>query len=257
MCLLTFHPPHVSPDLTALRTGAENNDNGHGFAIASGSEILVGHGMDAEVVLEEFARARSRSPEGPALFHSRWATHGAVNIGNCHPFRLGRDQRTVVAHNGVLPKRVRPGRFDRRSDTRIAAETYLPSQPFGSVDTPGGRRGLESWLGSSKLVLLTVNPAYAHRGYIFNERAGLWDNGVWYSNASYHSGSSRSTLRWLYVCALCRTRDYQRRDRYCRTCGWCFTCLNTSLQCLCRERRSDTSPVPQNRHRTGDSMHTS
>ncbi|WP_245660937.1 class II glutamine amidotransferase [Nocardia kruczakiae] len=146
--------------------------------------------MNPDTVIGTFARTRADHPHGPALFHSRYATRGAIDLSNCHPFHLGGDARTVLAHNGTLPKRVHPRAYDRRSDTRIAAEDYLPTQPFGPIDTVAGARGLLGWLGTSKLVILTVDPAYAHTAYVFGERAGQWVGGIWYSNRSYCRPSS-------------------------------------------------------------------
>ncbi|RDI45302.1 hypothetical protein [Nocardia mexicana] len=250
MCLLTFYPAGTAPDTDALAVGAQVNDDGHGFAVVTGSEIVVGHGLRAAEVIGEFAEVRARFPDGPALFHSRYATHGVVDVGNCHPFWLGRDRRTVVAHNGVLPKRVRPGPYDRRSDTRIAAEQYLPRQPFGSPDTRQGRRGLESWLGTSKLVLLTVNPAYREHAYVFNEHAGIWDEEIWYSNTSYLRDRLRPGL-WLYTCGYCRTVDASRRGRYCGRCGWCFVCLTPYPDCDCATfaRGATVTALPRRSHR--------
>ncbi|MCM6774540.1 class II glutamine amidotransferase [Nocardia sp. CDC159] len=241
MCLLTYLPPGTAPDNDALTAGARVNRDGHGFAIVTDSNILVGHGMDAETVIAEFVRVRNDFPDGPALFHSRLATHGAISISNCHPFHLGRDQRTVLAHNGVLPRRVQPRGRDLRSDTRIAAEEYLPARPFGSLDTARGRRRLESWLGASKLIL-TTNPEYAAQGYIFNEHAGMWHGGIWYSNASYLPGHQASWV-WMHTCGRCHTVDFARLGRYCGICGWCFWCTNPHPDCDCTPSPQVTATV--------------
>lgn len=244
MCLLTFLPPGTHPDVAALRNGARVNRDGHGFAVVTGTGILVGRGMDAEEIIDDFTTVRTRYPDRPALFHSRYATHGAVSIDNCHPFRLGRDRRTVLGHNGVLPRRVRPAPYDPRSDTRIAAETYLSRMPFGSFDTPAGRRGLESWLGASKLVVLTVDPSFRENAYVLNESAGVWDRGIWYSNPGYRPDTGSGLLRsraWLYVCESCGDVDFSRRGRYCGRCGWCFHCANTFPHCDCL--RHSTTPA--------------
>ncbi|MFE3001372.1 class II glutamine amidotransferase [Nocardia sp. NPDC059246] len=238
MCLLTFLPAGIAPDLDALRTGAAINDEGHGFAVVAGDRVVVGRGLDVEQVIGEFAHVRAEHLDGPALFHSRLATHGTVSLDNCHPFRLGGDPRTVLAHNGTLPRRVRPGPYDPRSDTRIAAETYLPSMPFGSLDTRHGRAGLEAWLGKSKLVILTVSPTFAERAYILNEDAGIWKSGIWYSNSGFRA-DHRSLLHsrsWLYVCECCGDVDFSRRGRYCGRCGWCFHCANAFPHCDCQRR---------------------
>lgn len=237
MCLLTFIPASVAPDPAALRHGAEANPHGHGFAVIAGPVIVTGHGMNADEVIDLFARVRAQHPRGPALFHSRYATHGIRTVDNCHPFPLGGDKRTVLAHNGVLPKRVHPGPYDWRSDTRIAAEDYLPRQPFGSIDTHKGFRGLESWLGSSKLLILTVDPAFDQQVYLLNESKGQWDNGIWYSNSSYLTWSQRYPTRRRSACRGCETVDEYRVGRYCTTCGWCFACGNRFPHCECRRPR--------------------
>ncbi|WP_067903730.1 class II glutamine amidotransferase [Nocardia vaccinii] len=242
MCLLTFLPGGVVPDLPALAVGASVNRDGHGWAVHAGTRIITGHGMNADQVIAEFARARNEYPDGPAVFHSRWATRGAISIGNCHPFSLGGDERTWLAHNGTLPQRVHPGPYDPRSDTRIAAEDYLPAQPFGSIDTRRGFRGLESWLGRSKLVLLTLDPSYTHRSYVFNEHLGIWESGIWYSNTGYQP---RPPISWRGACRYCRTHGPQPGSRYCGRCGWCFICLSDFADCDCyslTSRRSSLTP---------------
>jgi predicted glutamine amidotransferase len=96
----------VQPDTDALLTGALVNADGHGFAIVAGrrlDRLIVQRGLDGEAVIDAFIAARLQHPQGPALFHSRLATHGDTTLDNCHPFTLGGDTRTVLAHNGVLP----------------------------------------------------------------------------------------------------------------------------------------------------------
>jgi len=191
VCLLTYLPSGRQPDLSALETGAALNPHGHGYAIitgsatdarrdATGKRLLVVKGLDAEEILERFDHDRRTHPSGPALFHSRWRTHGLTDDANCHPFILGNDPRTVIAHNGILPAVVRPGRNDTRSDTRIAAEDYLPA--LGPLHLRRNRLAVERWMGPDNLmVLLTTNPRYRHPAYLLNETNGLWTDGIWYS----------------------------------------------------------------------------
>lgn len=248
MCLLTYFPPGATADPVALSIGATANPHGHGFAVIAGDRIITGHGMDAAEVIDRFTAVRDRYPRWAALFHSRYATHGTRGVGNCHPFRLGGDPRTVLAHNGVLPKRVHPGPYDPRSDTRIAAEDYLPTAPFGSIDTHRGARGLASWLGSSKLVILTLDPAYRYSAYVFGESAGHWDNGVWYSNTSFRPSAQRwPTRRRRYLCGSCLRLNLDPPSRYCTGCGWCFECETIFADCACF---NDTESTRQ-RHRPG------
>ncbi|WP_433664758.1 class II glutamine amidotransferase [Nocardia sp. CA-128927] len=248
MCLLTYFPAGVAPDPQALLTGAETNPHGHGFAVIAEGHIIVGHGMNPETVIDQFTAIRTHHPARAALFHSRYATHGVRSLQNCHPFALGGDQRTVLAHNGVLPKRVHPGPYDPRSDTRIAAEDYLPGAPFGSIDTHRGARGLASWLGTSKLLILTVDPAYRHSAYLFGERADQWDNGIWYSNTSYRPFPTRwpAHMRSL-MCWYCEEINPDRTSRYCGKCGWCFDCEAVFPDCECPDRASTEKAPPLDR----------
>ncbi|MEU3010044.1 class II glutamine amidotransferase [Nocardia asteroides] len=242
MCILTFIRPAITPDYDALANGAIANPHGHGWAIHAGSRLIVGHGLDPRETITEFALARTEFPDGPALFHSRFATHGNHTTGNCHPFAIGGDKRSVLAHNGVLPDHVHPLHGDDRSDTRIAAEDFLPRAPFGSLDSWIGRSRFERWLGHDKAVILTVDPAYKHPAYIFNEQAGHWRDGSWYSNHTYELGRFPHGAYTTFTdglgfedgyCDNCGT-DFDNPDGpHCLYCGYCTECLRTFPRCSC------------------------
>lgn len=233
MCLLSYFPPGVQPNQFHLECGASCNPHGYGYAIVipGEDEILIGKGMNSATVIDEFMRMREEYPDGPALFHSRYTTHGEQTVDNCHPFIVNGDKRTVLAHNGILPqtsplglechpagsfvttiepikvwrttvnedgtktfsfevtgsKEVRRWvETDDRSDTRILAEDVFATE-FRRMDRNKTRRKLETWLGNgNKLVVLTTDPFYQQRAYIFNERLGDWTGGgVWHSNDGY------------------------------------------------------------------------
>jgi glutamine amidotransferase len=268
MCLLTFLPDEVLPDTDALLNGAEVNDDGHGFAIVTGDQILVRHGMAAEPMIEEFDASRRAHPHGPALFHSRFSTHGNLrDLANCHPFPLGADPRTVLAHNGVLPKAVQPEKGDPRSDTRIAAETFLPA--FGPLRLRRTRRRVERWMtAANKIVILTVDRRFRDHAYILNEQEGIWDDGIWYSNDGYRPYLRAQRLDaderlwasdWaLTRCDVCRAVIDITEDE-CPYCGGCPICGELPDDCTCltpaafghrlsaarRAQDAPNRPVPQ------------
>ena len=185
MCLLTYYPSDVQPDTAALRNGADINNDGHGFAIVSRGQLIIGHGMDADTMINKFARLRAKHHSGPALFHSRMGTGGTVSRFNCHPFRIGGDKRTIVAHNGVLPYVLHPRKGDKRCDTRIMATDMLKGMDLGDADY---RDRLASFIGKgNRLVILTVNPAYDSSSYLINGHTGVWEGETWYSNRDYES----------------------------------------------------------------------
>ncbi|WP_067903717.1 class II glutamine amidotransferase [Nocardia vaccinii] len=240
MCILTFFKPGIIPDLHTLAAGAAVNPDGHGYAVIADDRIITGHGLNPDEVIDEFAAVRARFPDTRALFHSRLATHGRITTDNCHPFLVGGDERTVLAHNGVLPATVQPPVGDVRSDTRIAAEDFLPGEPFGPLDSWVGRSGLETWLRTDKMVLLTVDPAYRHTAYIFNEHGGHWtDDGIWYSNTTYKwaLGTSWHGDREDYqdeaYCGMCGEFDPERPGAHCTFCGFCQHCGHVFPRCGC------------------------
>jgi hypothetical protein len=247
MCLVTFLPAGVLPDTGALSNGAELNDDGHGFAIVTGDQILLRHGMTAAPMIEAFDAARRDHPDGPALFHSRFSTHGNQrDLANCHPFALGGDERTVLAHNGILPTVVQPSKGDPRSDTRIAAETFLPA--FGSLRLRRTRLRVQRWITpANKIVILTVDRRFRDRAYVLNEQAGIWDGGIWYSNDGYlpylpHRLRADATL-WAWPsgatpdgaldrCNVCRA-VIDVADEACPYCGGCPVCSEWPDDCAC------------------------
>jgi glutamine amidotransferase len=270
MCLLTFFPPSALPDTDALLNGALFNNDGHGFAIVAGAQLIVHRAMNAKAVIERFAAARGQHPEGPALFHSRFGTHGDTTLDNCHPFPVGGDGRTVLAHNGILPDVVQPAKGDPRSDSRIAAEDFIPA--FGSLRTRRIRLRLQRWMTPhNKVVILTVDRRFKQRSYILNEEYGIWDDGIWYSNDGYLPlpqtqwaladddwdwppwDRSRGDRRdWRYAdldrCGNCEA-IIDVADGECRYCGWCLDCAEMPQQCFCYTPAALDEPI-----RTADNV---
>lgn len=240
MCMLTYFPEGVQPDAEGLKNGAIFNDDGHGFAIVSRGQLIVQHSMDADYLIAEFVRQRAKHADGPALFHSRFGTGGTVNKFNCHPFRIGKDRKTVLAHNGVLPEVVQPRKGDKRCDTRITAEDVLKGLPLGNATV---REEIEKWMGTrNKFVFLTVNPRYERNGYILNESAGVWHQGIWYSNhdfESYQSALSRKyTFAWADYedehCVNCSSPHIDWDRAVCTDCMTCQDCLEDfEDNCMC------------------------
>ena len=115
MCILSYFPSEVGVvDGDALFNGGVRNPDGHGWAIVASRGIIMGKSMDLMQAIVEFTEARKHHPQGPALFHSRWATHGSKGLANNHPFYIGGSQLTVLAHNGILPSSAHPADGDDR-----------------------------------------------------------------------------------------------------------------------------------------------
>ena len=130
MCLLAVCEPGSTPKRKDLECASCNNPHGFGYAVIANGEIITGRGMSAKKVISEFLSVRKQYPNGYAMFHARFATHGVKNVENCHPFPVGGSTQTYLAHNGILDIKIPAN--DKRSDTRVFAEDILPL--MGGVD---------------------------------------------------------------------------------------------------------------------------
>jgi hypothetical protein len=164
MCLISYYPPGVQPDMAELR--GSGHDEGFGHAIIHDGNLIVSQGMDRDAALATFAVDRLLFDGGPAVFFSRTVTVGPQNLENVQPFTVGGDSATVLFHNGTLPLGDVPA---GSSDTRHFAEHVLGGGVF-AVDSPGDMDLLEFWMGPhNRMIILTVNPKYQEQVYILNE----------------------------------------------------------------------------------------
>lgn len=258
MCLLSFYPPGVPVDTDELIEGITGNPDGVGFAIVTSDGKLVReHAVGVPEMITytskvtgkkvttrevdqsecyklayRFQELREKHPDGPAMFHSRFATGGVEDTRGCHPFAVGTngkswelDQDTVLAHNGVL---FSPAKFEWRSDTRIFAESVLHNVLLGTHNagiarkaklrncmpanlfSKNGIRKVEAYLGSNnKIAVITVNPERMTPGAkarsaewqyaIYNADQGIWTKaGAWHSNSGYLSYKSYGRTAGAY-----------------------------------------------------------
>lgn len=259
MCMLCVVPPNVIPSRSKLENSALNNPHGFGFAIVVPKEkrIISERTMNADESINRFLELRGQYPDGYAMWHARYATHGTQTIDNCHPFKLGgKDPLTYVAHNGVLPTIETKG--ENRSDTRIFAEDILPKMGgILALDNEQMYNVIENFTSGSKICVLSVDPRAQHQCYILHEDRGVVDGaGVWWSNDScyldwgWSSYSSKTTLKPLgkytfadnedeYVeCKTCKDMFHAEEveySGYCYNCGSCFDCNTYYTDCLCHK----------------------
>lgn len=248
MCILSFIPAKVEVNEEDLLNGGIANPDGSGWAIAAHDRIIHGKDMRVEVALDAFMAAREQHPNSPALFHSRWATDGSYGIVNVHPFFMGGSEKTIMAHNGIL--KCRPGPKDWRSDTRIFADELL-STKYRRLDKPKAFEAMETYCGTNKLVILTIDRRYRRNAYIVNEHLGHWDEttGVWHSNYDYMGMPKYSAKPYKYryqknskgvwesgkvSCYYCGG-GYVDTSGYCDECGTCELCFEFREDCKCND----------------------
>jgi glutamine amidotransferase len=272
--MITYIPqnqPLTSDIIKGIANGAAWNDDGHGWAIAADTGVmLTGKSMDADEAIEGLVEAREAAGNGHALFHSRWATHGSVSLANAHPFPVGR--YGVVAHNGILPSAFHPGPDDDRSDTRILADEWLMEVSRRGTFSRRESQQIAALIGThNKLVIMSVSPKLRHPiARIVNARQGEHAYGAWFSNADYaayelpkrhvtvewasewdddwqnwhynpvtggyeyrRTSETKVEEKWV-DCSLCfaaGTVDYY--SNYCQACNSCLDCGERVSSCLC------------------------
>ena len=193
MCLLAYISPHVEVEEMDLEIACMNNPDGFGWALRlPEGKLQVGHSMNPNEAISGFMDARRARPDSHGLFHARLATHGTRDLYNVHPFYIGGGTTSVLGHNGVLP--LKPSKEDKRSDTRLWAETMMSSKGIRALDRREAVQAMGHRIGGNKFVILTVKPGARSPYYIVNEDLGHWREGIWWSNDSYRSIRERYWL---------------------------------------------------------------
>lgn len=270
MCLLVVCKPNAIPKREELTEGACANPHGYGFAMIIDGKIYRYRTMSARKAVSKFIHMRQQYPQGYAIWHARYATHGVRNEDNCHPFQVGDDTDTVLAHNGVLDTFI--GKDDKRSDTRIFAEDTLPKLGgYRALEDENLYRMIEGWASGSKIAVLTANPNANYQLYLINERLGHWDNdGVWWSNSSYKRSTTtigsyykaspytpapsesstyieeqeyyhellengeKEGLIIVDTCPSCEALiDIDVSAEFCQYCDTCMSCFSNYQDCMC------------------------
>ena len=183
MCILVGCKPGTIPTREELVLGSESNPHGFGYAIVIDGKMVVNKSMKPDALIDEFLELRRANMNSCAIFHARYASHGSIDIDNCHPFYLGEDKQSVLAHNGNFPNDNQP-KDSSCSDTRWFAETVMPSLGgIQSLDNPVFCEMLINWSGSNRVIFLTANAEMESQMYTIGyEHGSVDDDGVWWSN---------------------------------------------------------------------------
>ncbi len=175
MCIAIYNPADA-PDLTldTLEVCAFGNPDGMGMAFPHDGKVQVLKTLEnLDWLHREYTAVRKQAK--PVLLHFRLATHGKVDLVNCHPFYL--TPGLAFAHNGVLR-----GYGDKgQSDTRHFARDVLP--PLTEhIAHPKVQMVLAEIIGPWNKFLFLNSKGEAT---IVNEDKGLWHAGSWFSNSGF------------------------------------------------------------------------
>ena len=182
MCLIVYRPEGAAVPVNVIEKGFRPNSDGWGVMYPKGDGTLriIKGVYDMKTIKRVFALVGDR----PMAMHFRMATHGAVDIENCHPFRLlskekhGRD--LAMMHNGVLRT---PTDSDRsRSDTWHFAYRYIVpvlQRDPSLIDVPEFRKMISDTIGGGNKLTFMDGEG---KTYLVNETAGTWAHKSWFSS---------------------------------------------------------------------------
>ena len=189
MCIAIFKPANKDITEATLAQCHKSNSDGCGFSfINHQGQLEIFKTMSFTKFMLAYNEALEQSPTSPFIIHFRIATHGTVNEFNCHPFRI--NEELTFIHNGVISWIDKCG--DKlKSDTQMYNELVLQQLPSGWEENAGIRKLIEETIKGSKFVVLRRDGQH----FIFNESAGVWDDGIWFSNYSYKTSRITHTNR--------------------------------------------------------------
>ena len=178
MCIAILKPKGKTIPTEHLKNSFDNNQDGGGVAYSKNGKVHIIKGIFSKKKFVKTVRFAEKEADGAILIHCRIGTSGLKDENNCHPHVV--NDECVLMHNGVLSISVPYN--SKVSDTVIFINEYLKPLENDFMKNEAITKLVEKAIGSNnKFVLLNNKGEYK----IINEKAGVWENGVWYSNSTY------------------------------------------------------------------------
>lgn len=178
MCIAILKPKGKTIPTEHLKNSFDNNQDGGGVAYSKNGKVHIIKGIFSKKKFVKTVRFAEKEADGAILIHCRIGTSGLKDENNCHPHVV--NDECVLMHNGVLSISVPYN--SKVSDTVIFINEYLKPLENDFMKNEAITKLVEKAIGNNnKFVLLNNKGEYK----IINEKAGVWENGVWYSNSTY------------------------------------------------------------------------
>lgn len=173
MCLIAYSPKGAMVDRSILAYAYNQNPDGIGIMSVSGIEKFMGR--KALKRARRYLESYLVPEETPYAIHFRWATHGAIQMSNTHPYEAPTGLHWVM-HNGVINLTASEATKDE-SDTAVFVRKYMTDIP--AFDDKAYFTALGYKIGwSNKLCIMDSNGDFI----LCNDDAGTWIDGIWFSN---------------------------------------------------------------------------
>ena len=168
MCVICYIPKGVATPSREIIT-AMHRANPHGMGICTPTIHYKGLSFSSL-----YNSLRRRSIEEPCLLHFRFATHGSIKQGNCHPF-YDAETDTFFMHNGVLDIRPKGDKTDSETAFR---EFFVPEIKSFGLDSDELKYSVHNIIGFSKFAFMQGDNVRLFGDY-------LKRYGIYYSNLRF------------------------------------------------------------------------
>ncbi len=177
MCILIAKAAAVRKMTTEeIRNSATSNPDGFGMAYVVGDGKIHVH---KTFNVDEIIKLNDELPEWASIiYHFRIATHGSVNLANCHPF-LDKERGVVFGHNGILHIK----NFGDMTDSETAFRYLLAPniQEQNIMQNAELDIAVDAIIDSSKFALMNTKGEVKTYGQFIDE------DGLLFSNTTYKS----------------------------------------------------------------------
>ena len=174
------------PSYIELRAASIVHPHGFGFVSSSGKHYK---GLNFEYFYENLTKV---DKDEECIIHFRFATHGPVNMSNCHPFEHG---GIWFAHNGILD--ITPLKNKTDSETAFLKYVYPMIHDYG-IDSIETLTVIDDIIGGSKFAIMVDGKVHTFGDFIE-------ENGCLYSNTrhkyyyhDYYSGNHYNYRGWHF-----------------------------------------------------------
>ena len=226
MCIAILKPSDKTLDKSLLQACADNNPDGCGFAYNEDDKIIIKKFMDFNSFWKEYKKVQDNKT---MLIHFRIATHGNVELANCHPFKL--NNHMALIHNGIISGY--GSKTENLSDTKDFINKVIGNISYKMWKNPSFIKLVESAIGYSKFVILDNSGKY----YIINEKKGDWVDGVWFSNSTYKAKTKTVPATVVNTTTPCSTKTNWGYIMRCPMCGKTKTTTNWYEDvCKCKNK---------------------
>lgn len=181
MCVIctTFNGVKMTEE--EIRKCWQSNSDGGGYAfVDENNKIVIKKHMELNPFLEMLMDDQEKySDDTPFVVHFRIASHGSVNIDNCHPFYV--NPKVVFAHNGIMSNAATLiPKGSAYSDTVALNKHVLQQLPWNFLNNRGFEELIYNYIGTTNKLAFIDD---TRKLTVFNEYQGEGNiKDKWFSN---------------------------------------------------------------------------